>query len=262
MTLGSQIFLSVRRRWYVIVFVLVKIVVLVPFFSLMSRELSIVKIPTEYGTLELTENVGMTKDHFIDQSILTQDGVTYTLFFLSRVAETVPVSAFSELNETEYPSGTQSGHEILFVFDGNPATEEVLYFDIIVDIDGVRWDQVIIYSGGGQQLKVLQSPPTNTTGVFFVFLYQSEIERGTQSFIFQFKGFHYTQARNVFITTYYSLAYSYLSAEETTEIVNTTTTTQGLGFNPFFASDIGFIYILPFLMIITALKRRKYKGED
>lgn len=248
---------ALRQQWYMIPVALIVVVVVLGFLNFAIPELSVVKIATEYGTLEITESVGITAKSDIIQSMVTQNDVTYSTFLLSDQADVTPVSGFTLMDSSQYPMGVQSGHELIVVFDNNAYTEEAVFFDILVDIGGVRWDQVTIYSGTGQQLKVYQPPPQETAGSFFIFFHQNEVERDTPSLLFQFKGYQTSQSRNVFVSTYYSLAYSYITPETTTIESNTTITDDGgYKFN-LQAPDINYFYLIPFLVIITLFKKRK-----
>lgn len=256
-----------KKYWYVVPIVLIVIFFGANFTSFVGKELAITKVSTTYGTLDLYENVGITAKSSILQSIKNEEGIAYTEFFLSSTATTTDVADFKSLEKADMPVGSVSGHEILLEFDNDPTTEEALYFDITVDIGGVRWDQLTIYSGTGAQLKVYQPRPQEDSGKFFGFFYQSEIERNWPSFIFQFKGYQHSYERNVFVNTYYSLSYSYIEeATTTTEISGTevTTTTEaevGWGINPFASPSVGLLEALIILLPVVLIKRKTKRDE-
>jgi hypothetical protein len=253
----------IKKRWYAIPIIIVAVIILIPILQGINNELSIVKIATEYGTLELTEEVGITQKNYIIRSIQTVDETVYTVFYLSSEASVVPVSGFVPLDADQIPVGMQSGHDVLFVFDNDASTEEALFFDVIVDIDGVEWHQAVIYSGTGQQLKVFIYSPQQTTGHFFTFFYQSEIERGWPSVMIQFKGYQASHSRNVFVTTYYSLTYSYYTPETeiTEETVLTNTTEEYYGLNPFVSPSIDIFHVVAFFMVLVFVKNYRKKEE-
>jgi len=245
----------IRERWYVVPIGVIALLMAVGFARVANNELSIVKIPTEYGTLELTQNAGITQESYIIQRAETHDGLYYTSYTLSSGASVTPVSSFTEMDAANLPIGMQSGHDVLFVFDNNAATEEVLYFSVLVDIGGVEWQQVTVYSGTGKQLKVFQPPPQITAGNFFIIMYQAELERGIPSLMLQFKGYLDSQSKNVFITTFYSLGFSYIGdlPETTTEEI---TETSDSGFSPYFTSSIDLLYLIPIMFILVIFKRK------
>jgi len=249
------------KKWYFIPIVIAGVLLFAIIMKYSVRELSIVKISTEYGTLELTQSVGLTREIYIVQYAETLDGVYYNYYIISDEATTYPVSAFVEMDSNQLPVGVQSGHEVYFVFDSTASTEEVLYFDVIVDIDGVRWDQVTVYTGTGQQLKVYQPAPQMTTGRFLVFIYQAELERGISSLMLQFKGYQESQTRNVFVTTYYSLVFSYIGENDTTT-PELTTTTDNLGISPYFSPSVSIFYLIPFMVIITIYKKKGIRKDE
>jgi len=245
---------TLRQRWYAVPLGIVGILLAVNMLKFAGTELSIVKISTEYGTLELTENLGITLKESIIQTISMQDGYPYTVFMLSSEASVVSLAGFDPIIEPF--AGLQSSHEIIVVFDNNAYTEEALFFDITVDIDGVRWDQLSIYSGTGQQIKIYQPPPQETTGRFFAFFYQNEIERNWPSVIFQFKGYKTSTSQNVFVTTYYGLTYSYFVQDTTTTTISGEDQTEEVD-SPYVSPDSSVLYIITFLMVISLFRKKR-----
>lgn len=229
-----------------------------------NNELSIVKISTAYGTLELSEDFGVTLKEDITQTIKTIDGYPYTEFKLDSGASTVSVTGIIPLDVNTLPVGTQSGHELIITFDDTAYTEEALFFDTILKIDGVRWDQVTIYSGQGQQLKVYQPAPQYDTGRFFTFFYQNEIERNGETYIFQFKGFDISSGENVYITLRYVITYSYIQPRTTTTTGTDITgvTTAGEPDRVYLSPSPSLLYIISFLMITILIRKRRQKKDE
>lgn len=251
------------KRILIIAVAIVGIFLSFQFLRFANRELSIVKISTEYGTLELTENVAVTQKESITQTIQTVDGYPYTVFKLSSDASVVGLSGFDPLAEDQRPNttGVQSGHEVIIIFDADASTEEALFFDITLNIGGVRWDQATVYSGKGIQLKVFTPPPQYDTGNFFIFFYQNEVERNWPSLMFQFKGYQDSYNRNVFVTTYYSLVYSYLEPEVmTTQLEDTTGIDQET--EPLISPNISIFYFIFFFMVFIYFKKQHKKKKE
>jgi len=262
--ISSRYTTILKKRWYVIPIGIIILLFAGNFAKFTLDELSIVKIPTEYGTLEITESAGITLSDSIIQTVRTTEDGTFTISALSSSATITELSGFTPLLSTDTPIGVVSGHEIFIKFDGDASTEEALFFTVIVDIDGVEWHQATVYSGTGAQLKVFQPPPQETTGEFFIFFHQTEILRNLPSYMFQFKGYKASTSENVFVTTYYSVVYSYVY--DTVPITaSETTTTEDYNpndINPYFSSFINLTIILPILIGLAIIKRKKRKSVN
>lgn len=115
------------------------------------------------------------------------------------------------------PTGTSFGYSLLYYYDNDSATNEMVFLKFEIKTTDVRWDYVNILTGSGSLIKKMEIEPATGTATFFVFVDETEIA-GAGSIFLQFVGWHYATNNVVAVTGYSELNYSIGAPLETTDI--------------------------------------------
>lgn len=105
------------------------------------------------------------------------------------------------------PKGTSFAYSLLYYYDNDSTTNEMVFLKLEIGATDVRWDYVNILTGSGSLIKRMDIEPKTGTATYFVFIDETELS-GVSSVFLQFVGWHYATNKIIAITGYSKLAYT------------------------------------------------------